>query len=121
MKKDRPKGGRPKKKAEDKVNYKSILINYNMDDYNKLIEISSKYDLNLTSYIRQSTLTEKELKGKFVELDYKKFFVELNRVGVNINQISKRVNYQIDSFKDEETLKVLTEIKDLFIQIKGKL
>lgn len=117
----RKKGGRPRKKAEDSVIFKRILVSYSAKDYQLLKDKSSLYDKKLSTYIRESSLSDKGIQGKFVRKDYKELNANLNKVGNNLNQLVRAVNEGSFRFKDDGSKELFKEVVELFVEIKSKI
>jgi hypothetical protein len=115
------KGGRPKKLIEEKRIFKEIKVRYNQKEYLQLLEVSSKFDLKMTPYIRRKSLEEGDLKGKFVRKDFKDLVVSLNKVGSNLNQMMRAVNQQGVRFKDENSKEIFEELLKVFVEIKSSI
>lgn len=82
--------GRPKKEL---TSLKIIQVNIRMtvDDYIKISDNAETIGLSVAEYVRRKT-TERSLPKKRVSPLDRKFFVELSRVGNNLNQLAKVVN-----------------------------
>ena len=82
------KGGAPKKEDHLKVKNR-IMLSFNEGEYNILKE-KGLIDGKLVKTVILKTLSEKKLILKTNKDP--KLMVELNRIGNNINQISKKLN-----------------------------
>jgi hypothetical protein len=91
---------------------KRINITVSNEQYNKLNEIAKLYSIRVGTYCKM-TLSHEKLpqlpKNKINE----KYFVELNRIGNNINQIARKIN--ANERQDEMT--VLLELKEMLLEI----
>lgn len=109
--------GRPKKEFTAR---KIIQVNVRMtvDDYSKVSDNAETIGLAITEYIRRK-ITEKSLPKKKVSPSDRKIFVELSRVGNNLNQITKVVNSGIrDPFSINRQLE---EVKMLLQYLKSNI
>lgn len=115
------KGGRPKINKEESLGFKRIFVSYTSKEYDELIKLASEFDLKLSNYIKIKSLTEGEIKGKFVRKDFKELNLKLSKVGNNLNQLTKAVNVGSFRFKDENSDKLFKELNDLFVEIIMKI
>jgi hypothetical protein len=115
-----PKGGRPKK--SDQKKRKHVKYVYLNDDELKLVnEEKAKYDLSISQFFIQKALTKGTVKTEKKTIDYKEWKSELNRVGVNINQIARNVNSKNVAFLNHDDAKVFKELIEILIDFKSKL
>ena len=99
---------------------KLIQVNIRMtvDDYIKVSDNAVTIGLSVAEYIRRKT-TEKYLPKKKVSPLDRKLFVELSRVGNNLNQLAKVVNSGIrDPFSIQRQLE---EVKRLLQYLKSNI
>ncbi|CAN0605889.1 unnamed protein product, partial [Ectocarpus sp. 12 AP-2014] len=82
--------GRPKKES---TALKTIQVNIRMtdNDYSKVSNSAETIGLSVTEYIRRK-ITGKVLPKKKVSPFDRKLFVELSRVGNNLNQLARVTN-----------------------------
>jgi len=109
--------GRPKKELSS---LKLIQVNIRMtvDDYIKVSDNAETIGLSVAEYIRRKS-TEKSLPKKRVSPLDRKLFVELSRVGNNLNQLAKLVNSGIrDPFSINRQL---DEVKRLLQYLKSNI
>ncbi|MDT7828031.1 plasmid mobilization relaxosome protein MobC [Pricia sp. S334] len=109
--------GRPKKELSS---LKIIQVNVRMtvNDYMKVSADAETIGLSVAEYIRRK-ITEKSLPKKRVSPSDRKIFVELSRVGNNLNQITKVVNSGIrDPFIINRQLE---EVKMLLQYLKSNI
>lgn len=112
------KGGAPKKKDSDKI-VKGISIYFNPKELKELDDFISKKNLvqNKKSALIKDILL-KTVRNEDVILKKNtdpKLFLELNRIGTNINQIAKKFNSldkisESDRHKYDDLLKQLVQI-----------
>ena len=72
----------------DRKRDKQINIRLTVDEYLKVYKLMEKADLCLSQYIRKCIL-QKEIT---VVYGIKEFLGELNRIGNNLNQLTRKVN-----------------------------
>lgn len=111
------KMGRPKKEL---TSLKIIQVNIRMtvDDYIKVSLSAETIGLSITEYIRRK-ITKRSLPKKRISPYDRKLFVELSRVGNNLNQITKVVNSGIwDPFSIHRQLE---EVKVLLQYLKSNI
>ena len=109
--------GRPKKEL---ASLKIIQVNIRMttDDYLKVSVNAETVGLSITEYIRRK-ITKKSLPKKKVSPLDRKLFVELSRMGNNLNQLAKVSNAGIrDPFNIN---KQLAEVKVLLQYLKSNI
>jgi len=99
---------------------KLIQVNIRMtvDDYIKVSDNAETIGLSVAQYIRRKT-TEKSLPKKKISPLDRKLFIELSRVGNNLNQLAKAVNSGIhDPFSIQRQLE---EVKRLLQYLKSNI
>lgn len=89
-----------KKKKKDKV----LHIRIESDMHNKLISECKKENIDISKYIRKLILKTEIKTDPDVRLELNNLRREVNRIGVNINQIAKNTNAGIYSYLDREIL-----------------
>ena len=72
---------------------KQLNIRVSEQDYNYIKEKSKQANLTITGYVTKSALNKKIL----VADGYKEFTGELRKIGININQIAKNNNLEINT------------------------
>ena len=84
-----------------------------------LTECSKAENMNESEYIRYLLLNQSEHpRSKELELEVMRLRNEINKIGVNVNQIVKNYNFHIYNESDKIELKQqLNIIKDLLQQI----
>lgn len=94
-------------KKEKRSRDKRIYVRVSINEYNSIIKRASKFP-SLNEY-----MTHIAMKGKIVErvpsitLNH---YLELNRIGNNINQIARKLNSQEANIFHRKTKKELTEL-----------
>ena len=89
-----------------------------VDDYIKVSDNAETIGLSVAQYIRRKT-TEKSLPKKKISPLDRKLFIELSRVGNNLNQLAKVVNSGIhDPFSIQRQLE---EVKRLLQYLKSNI
>jgi predicted DNA binding CopG/RHH family protein len=110
--------GRPKLADKDKRSER-VTIKYSTLELEKVTELSAKYGKPLRTYIRELSIkdTKKMAHSKaFVPEINRKTLMELNRIGVNMNQIIKAINQGRTIFQkeiEEELLDLRKEINEI--------
>lgn len=81
---------RPKKKIQD---LKAIRINVRMtvSEYLTVSENADTLGITIPDFIRMKT-TGRVLPKKRISPEYRKLFIDLGRIGNNINQLTKKVH-----------------------------
>ncbi|PWN62418.1 hypothetical protein C1631_022905 [Chryseobacterium phosphatilyticum] len=87
------KGGRPVIKDEKNKRIKHIGFYVTLDEYEKIIKNIPK-NSSLSEGFRTIMLSNK--KQIYVPLNFEKYINEVNKIGVNINQIAKKLNTHND-------------------------
>ena len=72
--------------------------------HNKLISECKKENIDISKYIRKLILKTEIKTDPDVRLELNNLRREVNRIGVNINQIAKNTNAGIYSYLDREIL-----------------
>ena len=105
--------GQPKKNKEIKLSRK-ITIRFTQNDYDKLIvffknDYENKFQLSLSSQIRDVLLQLiHNKKIKINKIYSPKYINELNKIGINLNQITKKIN--IKKMHNDQDLKKISMI-----------
>ncbi len=87
------KGGRPKKTLKESRNIQ-VKVMMNEEEYALIYERSLLVKKKISTYMREHCLDHHVVT---FEKDVSKFFFEIGKVGVNLNQLVKKIN----SLKDE--------------------
>lgn len=89
-----------------------------VNDYSKVCNSAETIGLSIAEYIRRK-ITGKTLPKKKVSPLNRKLFIELSRVGNNLNQLAKVINSGIrDPFS---ILRQLEEVKTLLQYLKSNI
>ncbi len=109
--------GRPKKEVSS---LKTVQVNVRMtaNDYSKVSESAQTIGLSVSEYIRRKTTGKPIPKKRVSPLD-RKLFVELSRVGNNLNQLTRVLNSGIQD--PLSTYKQLEEVKMLLQYLKSNI
>jgi hypothetical protein len=120
---------RPKVSGQDKLG-EGIRVRFSETEKRILIKRSKQEGfLTLSAFCRAKILkhreiTKIEVSPEFAEVT-KKMDFELNKIGVNLNQVSKRLNthlvYQFTSDDREVFRQVLKELKACFVVLQQYL
>lgn len=89
---------------------KRVEVYFDLDDYEKLQQRSSKAFLTVSEFIRKSSL-----EGEIIVYDMKtinQLIFEINKIGVNINQIARKVN-QFDTIHKVDIQNLYQEFDEL--------
>ncbi len=85
---------------------KRVTIRFTDDEYNQLKTKADELDISLSDYIRRkSTGNREKISSKY----NKELLYYMNRIGNNLNQISKHCNF--NKSVDNMVLKSLVEIE----------
>jgi len=94
-----------------KIRNHSLHIRLNEDELKALEEKASLSSNSVAKYCRDSLLYEKKIKANVSQ--YTELLNQLNKIGVNLNQIAHRINkgqlFIVEEFKQE--LKALVTLK----------
>lgn len=101
--------------------YKQIKVNVTEDVYVKLVQIAKKHNITLAELFRLSVHTKienapkpKKEKSKII---YKQtdpdLLYEVNKIGVNINQIARHLNSSKDDLKLQTLYHIYEEVMSL--------
>ena len=84
---------------------------------NLLAERSKAKNMNESEYIRYLLLNQSEHpKSRELELEVMRLRNEINKIGLNINQIVKNSNSYI--YKDEDKIKLTKKLEEIFLLLK---
>lgn len=96
---------RPKKNENEKFN-KNIQIRFTEEQYNKILEFikntSGEEKRDVSDFLRNTILDI--VNGKKAKIKYilpTKYIYELNKIGVNLNQLTHKVNLETKKFEWE--------------------
>ncbi len=101
--------------------YKQIKVNVTEDVHEKLVQISQKHNITLAELFRLSVHTSienapsrRKEKSKII---YKQsdanLLYEVNKIGVNINQIARHLNSGKDDLKLQTLYRIYEEVMSL--------
>ncbi len=110
------KGGRPK---VENPKIKTISFKISESEYAKILENASKRGLRISAYSRLAVL-KKKMPGGIMPTINLKTWTELHRIGVNLNQITKRINQIGDNAGLMDIIKNLqNQVREIRNQIMG--
>lgn len=78
-------------------------------EYDRLIKNASRYSRSISRFIRDCAMEPKIRVIEKHPLINEKLFLEVHRIGVNINQIAYKVNAKVDEKEFPEFMKELHE------------
>jgi len=114
------KGGRPIKPKEFSQNYHTINLSFTKAQWEQFNKEQANYKGTRLGYARMKVLNQ-DKHIAHSEKNYRGFQKELNKVGVNLNQIAKHLNSEGFDFVDNDTKIVFNKMIDLLIQFEMKL
>ena len=80
-------------KEKNRERKKQFLLRLAPDEYDILVAKAASYNVKISDYLRMLILTgSMKEKSKLSDEQFDRFISELNHLGVNINQITRRVN-----------------------------
>ncbi len=97
-----------KKKYDEKFIRKTIR--FTPDEYEKIEEQREKTNLDFTSFCK-SAILKKRVKTKEEENFKRDLIYQINKIGVNLNQIARAVN-------QKDRVAVLTELVEIEKQLR---
>ena len=97
-----------KKKYDEKFIRKTIR--FTPDEYEKIEEQREKTNLDFTSFCK-SAILKKKVKTKEEEFFNQDLIYQINKIGVNLNQIARAVN-------QKDRVAVLTELVEIEKQLR---
>ncbi|MEM5867428.1 MAG: hypothetical protein QXG39_05880 [Candidatus Aenigmatarchaeota archaeon] len=109
-----------------KKRVKNVMVRFSEDEYGKVKENAEKVKMRVAEYCRASILMSqiKVVQSKKVELD-QSVMINLYRIGVNLNQLLKYLNYTKARYMTYEevldAMSLLFELKSLYSKILEKL
>lgn len=108
-KKSNPKGGRPKKKQEERKE-KAYTIRVNANDAQRIEDEANRMNLSVSEYFLQCSKST-----KLIEPDPNRIYIlsQLGKIGSNLNQISKELNS-----REELTPERKKALNEIYNQIK---
>jgi hypothetical protein len=115
-KKYNSRGGRPPVSENETQSFKKLLLNLSKKEFEKLEKNRAKFHLTRSDYIRYKLFDKKSMIRKS-NIDYRNFRIELNRIGVNLNQIAKHLNSDGPEFVEGDTKKTFNELIDVLVDV----
>lgn len=120
-KNDKPKLNVGRKPIND-PRKKSIMVRYNEKEYNQLIseysQVNSK--LSLAEYVRQLSLLKP--KSRIInKSNTNKLIAEINRIGVNANQISHQLNIRVNDINHKSLFDAISKLTHELKSIKNEI
>jgi hypothetical protein len=111
----------PSERSIEMPKYKQIKVNVTEDVYAKLVQLAKKHNITLAELFRLSVHTKienapkpKKEKSKII---YKRtdpnLLYEVNKIGVNLNQIARHLNSGEDNLKLQVLYKIYEEVMSL--------
>lgn len=97
-----------KKKYDDKFIKKSIR--FTPDEYEKIEEQRQKTNLDFTNFCK-SAILKKKVKTREEENFNRDLIYQVNKIGINLNQIAKAVN-------QKDRIAVLSELVEIEKQLR---
>lgn len=97
-----------KKKYDEKFIRKTIRFTH--DEYEKIEEQRQKTNLDFTSFCK-SAILKKRVKTKDEENFNRDLIYQINKIGINLNQISRAVN-------QKDRVAILTELVEIEKQLR---
>ena len=97
-----------KKKYDDK--FIKITIRFTPDEFAKIVEQREKTNLDFTNFCK-SAILKKKVKTKDEENFNRDLIYQINKIGINLNQIARAVN-------QKDRVAVLTQLVEIEKQLK---
>lgn len=93
--------------------YKRVSLRFNPDDYRLLEQKAEKMGLPIATYCKHVSLNKAILIKKVIPKSKSSNDFELHKIGVNLNQIVKKLNIEknIDQILNEEIEIILKKIE----------
>jgi hypothetical protein len=117
-KKFNPKGGRPQKPIEETTYYYRTRINLTKEETEKFNKLHQEQGGTKNDFIKNCIFTPKTLHRK--RHDYRELIYQINKVGVNINQIAHKLN-QNNSNDNQHLKNEINEIRAVLSDIYNKV
>jgi len=97
---------------------KRVTVRFTDDEYNRLKEKATQFDMTLSDFIRTKLLTKRE-KVRPSKCD-KSLLYEINRIGNNLNQIAKHCNItkSIDKLVLQSLVEIEKKLNELLLEKK---
>lgn len=101
--------------------YKQIKVNVTEDVHTKLVRIAKKHNITLAELFRLSVYTEienapspKKEKSKIIyRITDPNLLYEVNKIGVNLNQIARHLNSGEDDLKLQILYRIYEKVMSL--------
>lgn len=101
-----------RKRKEYQSKFKQPSIRYTLDEFKIITKKAALINLDITNYIKESSLQDKLINTKKHNEDYQLILKELKKIGTNINQITMKINATKNLTKEEKE-RLFTLLEDL--------
>lgn len=95
--------------------FKQIKINLLPEDYEGIKRKAYDNDMTIAALVRLATNSAKLPEKKHVTGEYKELIFQINKIGVNINQMTKVLNNTRKA--DAEMLRYLNVVQEKLVQL----
>jgi len=97
-----------------------ISFRLSEDEKEKVKQMAKDFGLSVSDYLRLQILNSPQLRRKKIQCrEYEQLLREINKIGVNLNQIARYCNYKRDI--DIAVLEALSRIEDELLKIVEQL
>lgn len=104
---------------DNRIRTKQMNIRVTNTEYEKIEEKANYCKLSISDYVRKQALDGAIIKME--TLDIKELSNELNKIGVNINQIAKHINEKGGDYDKEDMSSLVQEFGNLQELIFNKI
>ena len=113
---------RPTRRKNYQTRTKNIQVRFTYEQLEKFDLEAKNYGVNRSEYLRKK-MVDGMLHVEHIDHSLRKLLFELNKVGVNLNQIAHRINENRVSNKhfEKQLTTLIDEIKSLVSEVKLRL
>lgn len=104
---------------DNRLRTKQMNIRVTDEEYEKISDRAEYCNLSVSDYVRKQAVDGAIIKMETV--DIKELSTELNKIGVNINQIAKHVNEKGGSYDREDMNSLVQEFSNLQELVYNKI
>jgi hypothetical protein len=119
-----PLSHRRKSGSENRQKQCRVTFRLTQEDYSKVKESASAAGLSVASHVRETMLAGSKIRSRRRPLadvaELAKVYAQLGKIGGNMNQITRRVNFG-ETPVGAEFLGALAGLKDVLARIRGAM
>lgn len=110
--------GKAERKNKYEKKFERVNVRYLKTEYELLEKKAAQIKLDVTNFVKKSSLKNEVINDKIYNDDYKLILKELKKIGTNINQITMKINAtkNLSSDEKERLFSLLNELKKVIFK-----